>query len=100
VSVVSCQVEVSATDWSVVQRSPPDCGASLCVISKNLVNEEAVARVGLQRHLKRKKNKKVGQLFYSFLTTYLTNRFVYLILEDGTDRLFRNVGKELLLYAA
>ena len=27
---VSCRV--SATDWSLVQRSPTDCGASLCVI--------------------------------------------------------------------
>ena len=34
VSVVSCQVEVSATDWSLVQRSPTDCAASLCVIKK------------------------------------------------------------------
>jgi hypothetical protein len=25
-----CQVEVSATGWSLVQRSPTDCGASLC----------------------------------------------------------------------
>jgi hypothetical protein len=32
VSVVCCQVEVSATGWSPVQRSPTDCGASLCVI--------------------------------------------------------------------
>ena len=31
-SVVCCQVEVSATSWSLVQRSPTDCGASLCVI--------------------------------------------------------------------
>ena len=30
--VVCCQVEVSATSWSLVQRSPTDCGASLCVI--------------------------------------------------------------------
>jgi hypothetical protein len=29
-----CQVEVSATDWSLVQRSPTHCGVSLCVISK------------------------------------------------------------------
>ena len=35
VSVVCCQVEVSATDWSHVQRSPTDCGASLCVIKKS-----------------------------------------------------------------
>jgi len=32
VIVVCCQVEVSATSWSLVQRSPTDCGASFCVI--------------------------------------------------------------------
>jgi hypothetical protein len=32
VSVVCCQIEVSATSWSLVQRSPTDCGASSCVI--------------------------------------------------------------------
>jgi hypothetical protein len=42
VSVVCCQVEVSAMDWSLIQKSPTDCGASLCVI-KNLVREEAKA---------------------------------------------------------
>jgi hypothetical protein len=31
---VCCQVEVSATSWSLVQGSPTDCGASLCVIKK------------------------------------------------------------------
>jgi hypothetical protein len=31
VSVVCCQVEVSASGWSLVQRSPTDCGAS-CMI--------------------------------------------------------------------
>ena len=43
VSVVCCQVEVSATGWSLVQRSPTDCGVSLCVISKNRKYEEAIA---------------------------------------------------------
>ena len=32
VSVVCCQVEVSATSWSLDQGSPTDCAASLCVI--------------------------------------------------------------------
>ena len=32
--VLCCEVEVSGTSWSVVQRSPTDCGASLCVIYK------------------------------------------------------------------
>jgi hypothetical protein len=31
---VCCQVEVSATSWSLVQRSATYCGASLCVIKK------------------------------------------------------------------
>jgi hypothetical protein len=41
---VCCQVEVSATDWSLVQRSPTDCGASLYVIKKPRKNEDAKAR--------------------------------------------------------
>ena len=31
---VCCQVEVSATSWSLIQRSPTDCSALLCVIQK------------------------------------------------------------------
>jgi hypothetical protein len=34
VSVMCCQVVVSATSWSLVQRSLTICGASLCVIKK------------------------------------------------------------------
>jgi hypothetical protein len=34
VSIVCCQVNVSATSWSPFQRSPTDCGASLCMIEK------------------------------------------------------------------
>jgi hypothetical protein len=33
-SDVCCQVEVYATSWPLVQWSPADCGASLCVIKK------------------------------------------------------------------
>jgi hypothetical protein len=38
VSVVCCQVEVSATGWSLVQRSPTERGVSNvsdCEVSKN-----------------------------------------------------------------
>jgi hypothetical protein len=49
VSVVCCQVEVSATGWSLVQRSPTECGES-CVWSRNLKNEEALASIGRQCH--------------------------------------------------
>jgi hypothetical protein len=55
VSVVCCQVEVSATGWSLVQRSPTDCGVSqMCVTMKPRRNEEAQAHIGLSSH--RKKN--------------------------------------------
>jgi len=30
VSVVSCQAEVSASGWSLIQRSPTECGVSEC----------------------------------------------------------------------
>ena len=30
VSVVCCQVEVSESEWSLVHRSPTDCGVSEC----------------------------------------------------------------------
>ena len=43
VNFVCCQVEVSATRRSL--RRPADCGASFR--SRNLVNEEALARWGL-----------------------------------------------------
>jgi hypothetical protein len=39
VSIVFCQVEVLATSWSLIQRSPTDCGVSLCVIYKNKPRE-------------------------------------------------------------
>jgi hypothetical protein len=34
VCLLCCQFEVFATRWPRVQRSPTDCGASLCVITK------------------------------------------------------------------
>jgi hypothetical protein len=46
-SIVGGQVEVSAISWSLVQRNTTDCGASLCVWSRNLVNEEALAHCGV-----------------------------------------------------
>ena len=60
VSVVYCQVEVSATSWSLVQRSPTQCGMSECAI-RNLMNEEAVARFG-PKHQKKKMYKYIGYL--------------------------------------
>jgi hypothetical protein len=58
VSVVCCQAEVSATSWSLVQRSPTECGVSqMCVIMKPRRNEEAQAHIGLSSHLKKMMTK-------------------------------------------
>jgi hypothetical protein len=54
VSVVCYQVEVSATGWSLVQRSPTECGVSqMCVIMKPRRDEEAQAHIGLSSHKKK-----------------------------------------------
>jgi len=63
VSVTCCQVEVCATSWSLVQRSPTECGASLCVWPRNLINEEALVHWGLPRP---KKFKKIKTLILKF----------------------------------
>jgi hypothetical protein len=66
VSVVCCQVEVSATSWSLVQRSPTECGVSqTCVITKPRRNEEAQAHIGLSSH--RKMRKKIKIEYYCLL---------------------------------
>jgi hypothetical protein len=62
VSVVCCQVEVSATSWSLVQRSPTDCGVShMCVTMKPRRNEEAQAHIGLSSHKKNIYNESCGE---------------------------------------
>jgi hypothetical protein len=67
VSVVCCQVEVSATSWSLVQRSPTDCGVSqMCMIMKPRRNEEAHAHIGLSSH--RKKNCRERKVLGSLLS--------------------------------
>jgi hypothetical protein len=37
VSVACCQVEASATGWSLVQRSPTECGVSECDLEASTV---------------------------------------------------------------
>jgi hypothetical protein len=37
VTVVCCQVEVSASGWSLVQRSPTECGVSECDIEASIM---------------------------------------------------------------
>jgi hypothetical protein len=50
VSVVCCQVEVSATSWSLIQRSPTECGVSKKCDHEASKNEEALAPKGLSSH--------------------------------------------------
>ena len=39
VSVVCCQVEVSATGRSLLQRSPTECGVSECVLENSKMSK-------------------------------------------------------------
>jgi len=51
VSVMCCQIDVSETRWSLVQRKLTV--VRCCVWSRNLKNEEAITHVGPQRHRKK-----------------------------------------------
>jgi len=53
VSVVCCQLEVSASGWSLVQRSLIKCGGSTWVWSRNLT-EEASVQKACQAMIKKK----------------------------------------------
>jgi hypothetical protein len=60
VSVVCCQVEVSATGWSLVQRSPTDCGVSQkCVIVKPRKIGRPRPPRGCRAIEKRKRKKRI-----------------------------------------
>jgi len=88
VSVLCCQVEVSATSWSLDQRSPTDCGASLCVWSRNIKNEEALAHWGLLRQ----KKKLLAHNFLPYIRnlTYLTH------ITNGTNsRMYWRLGNSV-----
>jgi len=62
-SVLCYQVEVSASGWSLLQRSPTECGVSW-VWLWILDNEVALACWGLLRHGKKKKEIKTMPFYY------------------------------------
>jgi len=75
VSFVCCQVEVSASSWSLVQRIPTDCGASLWY--RNLMNEKALAEWSLLAKNKQT-NKHYIEVIYSAAARLLRLRVRFL----------------------
>jgi hypothetical protein len=69
-SVVCFQVEVCVTSWSLIQRSPKDCGASLCVWYRNLVNGVALYHWG-KGDFEPKIDKRNSLTQYALLTFLL-----------------------------
>jgi hypothetical protein len=86
ICVVCCQVEVSATIWSLVQRSPTDCGASLCVIKKPRERGSHSPRWAAEQE-KTNKNLEIYNLqFYAILLCFRT------LFQWRTHELFRKGG--------
>jgi hypothetical protein len=70
VSVVGCQVEVSATEWSLVQRSSTECGVSKWVWSWNLKRKRGgLSPLGLlsRKQTKRQTNKQTDKQTKNFV---------------------------------
>ena len=63
VSVVCCQVEVPAPCWSLVKRSPTECGVSW--LWSWSINNEALAHYGLSGHGE-EKNRTSGRFLSIF----------------------------------
>jgi hypothetical protein len=86
VSVVCCQVEVSATGWSLVQRSPTECDVSKkCVIVKPRKMRRPRPPRGLSSHRKKNANgvdSTRGETEYKKLIKCLIGE---LYLEDSTE---------------
>jgi hypothetical protein len=94
VSVVCCQVEVSATGWSLVQRSPTVC--LKCVIVKPRKMRQPRPLKGLSSHWK----KKIISLGYNGLGVILSMYFpVTEKLKDAvTHQQIGNVHCEICAY--
>jgi hypothetical protein len=70
---MSAEMEVSASGWSLVQRSPTECGVSQVCDRESSKNEEAYAPYGLSSHRKKNSNFKICAFvikltYYIFIT--------------------------------
>ena len=63
VSVVCCQVEVSATGWSFIQRSPTECDVSECDQMQQKPITPAMSSLKEVRLRKKEKKKEKRQLY-------------------------------------
>jgi hypothetical protein len=62
VSVVCCQVEVSATGWSLIQGSPTECGVSECDREASTMRRPWPAKA--VKPLKKKLTNELERLWY------------------------------------
>jgi len=91
VIIVCRQVEVSATSLSLVQRSPTDCGTSLCVIMKSSIIRRPWHTRGTLAPWEENIGWKV-QIMKPFFT-YLSNLLHFCLLRSkySPQRLFANI---------
>ena len=73
VSGVCCQVEVSASDWSLIQRIPTDCGVSECHCG---TSEQWGGLGALGRSSNEKLCKLDALLFYAFVQCVWGRRLI------------------------
>jgi len=96
VNVVCYQVDISATSWSVVQRSLTDCGASLCVIKKPR-EWGCPGPLGGCCIKKRRCNSQVFRKCYVPRSPFLTNCFIALNIIGGTIKITKLINMNISL---
>jgi hypothetical protein len=100
VNVVCCQVEVFATSWSLVQRSPTECGVSECDRGASIMRRPWHARgcCAMKRKVKVKLSRCLIKHHTCGLVEIWLHAFIYLALErdelsDSLSGLFAFVRK-------
>jgi hypothetical protein len=77
---VYCQVEVSATGWSLVQRSPTNSGVSfVCDHVTSVMRRLKLVRIVNARQKKKKKKKKFPTCSSDFICHFVFQLAEYLI---------------------
>jgi len=98
VSVVSCQVEVSATKWSLVQRSPTDCGVSECALETSWMSRPRP--IGDSHTKNKPTNKKISNYDMTFFSHSYRAAFWYYqsFIYSPTDALVSCVKNNIKIY--
>ena len=85
VSVVCCQVKVSATGWSLIQRSRPHCVCTCVCVLLSVIrcSEKPLLLQWLRKKERKKERKSTARKLYCIFQNYILNLYPLCVLYIG-----------------